>query len=115
MIVFQNNQVFSDQGKYIHRLGTETYFKRSMLLPSDTQANFEEVDEPPKYSAQEYKEKVAELIAQRYSLADELGIERQKETKPSEWQEHYDFCEECKIKAKEILNSQADNINSLNN
>lgn len=44
MIQIQNNEVFSDQNKYVHRLGTEQYFRRSFTLSGDTAEKFEEVD-----------------------------------------------------------------------
>lgn len=47
MIQVTKTDVYSDSGKFVHRLGTESYFKRSMLLPGDTAGNFEEVDEIP--------------------------------------------------------------------
>lgn len=47
MIHITSKEVYSDSGKFIHRLGTESYFRRSMLLPGDTADNFEEVDEIP--------------------------------------------------------------------
>lgn len=47
MIQIQNNEVFSDQNKYVHRLGTEQYFKRSFTLSGDTAEKFEEVDVIP--------------------------------------------------------------------
>lgn len=47
MIQIQNNEVFSDQNKYVHRLGTEQYFRRSFTLSGDTAEKFEEVDSIP--------------------------------------------------------------------
>lgn len=47
MIQIQNNEVFSDQNKYVHRLGTERYFRRSFTLSGDTAGKFEEVDSIP--------------------------------------------------------------------
>ncbi len=47
MIQIQNNEVFSDQNKYVHRLGTERYFRRSFTLSGDTVEKFEEVDSIP--------------------------------------------------------------------
>ncbi len=49
-----------------------------------------------------YEQKVEMLIRDKYSISDELAIQRQKDTKPEEYQEYYAFCEECKAKAKEI-------------
>lgn len=47
MIQIQNNEVFSDQNKYVHRLGAESYFRRSFTLSGDTVEKFEEVDSIP--------------------------------------------------------------------
>lgn len=57
--------------------------------------------EPP---APSYEECVEELIRERYTSNQELAIQRQRETKPDEFEEYFTFCEECKAKAKnEIL------------
>lgn len=45
--------------------------------------------------------KVIDLIRKRYSIDDELSIQRQKETKPEKFQEYFDFVEECKKIAKQ--------------
>ena len=50
-----------------------------------------------------YPNNVAKLIRQRYSLNDELAILRQRDEKPSEYQEYFAYCEECKSKAKQEL------------
>lgn len=50
-----------------------------------------------------YPNKVAELIRQRYSINDELAILRQRDEKPSEYQEYFAYCEQCKYKAKQEL------------
>lgn len=109
MIVIENKQVFSDEGKLIHRIGTETYVKRSMVLPTDIVEMFEEVDELPAYTKQQYDEKVAELVRERYSESEEFAIQRKylntiKGTKNpeviSEYEAYNDFVEECKIRAK---------------
>lgn len=50
-----------------------------------------------------YEELVVQLIREKYSLDDELAIQRQKETKPDEWSEYFSYCEECKAKAKEMV------------
>lgn len=48
-----------------------------------------------------YEERVEELIRERYSLNQELAIQRQRETKVDEFNAYYEYCEECKTKAKE--------------
>lgn len=47
-----------------------------------------------------YDEKVVSLIREKYSLDDELAIQRQRDTKPEEFKEYFAYCEECKMKAK---------------
>lgn len=50
-----------------------------------------------------YSEKVVSLIREKYSIDEELAIQRQRDTKPNEFQEYFNYCEECKAKAKEEL------------
>ena len=47
-----------------------------------------------------YKEHVERLIRERYSVSDELAILRQRDTKQSEFEEYFAFCEECKTLAR---------------
>lgn len=48
-----------------------------------------------------YEEKVEQFIREKYTVSDELAIQRQRDTKPEEFNEYFAFCEECKLKAKE--------------
>ena len=48
-----------------------------------------------------YDEKVISLIRQKYSLDEELAIQRQRDTKPDEFSQYFAYCEECKQRAKE--------------
>lgn len=48
-----------------------------------------------------YEERVEQLIRERYSLNEELAIQRQRDTKVDEFNEYYAYCEECKRIAKE--------------
>ena len=54
-------------------------------------------------SEQRYKQRIIELIRQRYTLDDELSIMRQRDTKPEEFNEYNAFVEECKATAKAEL------------
>ena len=47
-----------------------------------------------------YDERVVSLIRQRYSLDEELAIQRQRDTKPEEFNEYFAYCEVCKERAK---------------
>lgn len=94
---------------FIHKLGTDLYCKTKILLKGESVSDYEEVDELPKYTYEEYKQKVIELIRKRYSADDEFALinnimdvnstQRQK----SEYAEYQAYREECKIKAKEEL------------
>ena len=48
-----------------------------------------------------YEERVSELIHQRYSIDAELAIHRQRDEKVEDFQEYYEYCEECKRRARE--------------
>lgn len=101
MLIINNHEIYSDSGKYVHRIGSEAYFKRGYLLKKDTIDMFEEVDSIP-VSSEEYKQKVRELIAEKYKIEDEIALIRQKDTKPNEFAEYDSFVESCKTKAKEL-------------
>ena len=47
-----------------------------------------------------YSEKVVSLIREKYSLDEELAIQRQRDSKPQEFNEYYAYCEACKKKAR---------------
>lgn len=47
-----------------------------------------------------YEERVEQLIREKYSVNQELAIQRQRETKPEEFAEYFAYCEECKMLAK---------------
>lgn len=111
----------SSESGYIHKIGTETYFKKGIIFPTDTEDMFEEVNELPKYTRQEYEDKVKELIKCKYSIEDELAIQRKAfnaTITPStlsedninaiidEFTEYSSFVESCKVRAVEILNNK---------
>ena len=56
MIVITDKEVYSDAGKLVHRIGTDSYFKRCIKLTDDVDTDFEEVDARP---AQENTEPVS--------------------------------------------------------
>lgn len=104
--------MYSDSGKFIHRLGTGSYFKRSTLLPGDTVGNFEEVDEVPEETGTNYNEEVNSMIRQRYSLSEELAIIRQRDSKPDEFEAYNEYAEYCKV---EVKNRKHENNNNTFN
>lgn len=100
MIQITSKEVYSDSGKFIHRLGTESYFKRSTLLPGDTAGKFEEVDEIPEETGTNYNEEVNSMIRGKYSLSEELAILRQRDSKPEEFAAYNEYAECCKVEVK---------------
>lgn len=50
-----------------------------------------------------YEQKIVDLIREKYTIDEEFAIQRQKETKPNEFEIYFNYCEECKLKAKEIV------------
>ena len=47
-----------------------------------------------------YPDLVEELIGEKYSIGAQIAIIRQKDEKPEEYQEFFDYAEYCKIMAK---------------
>lgn len=50
-----------------------------------------------------YSDRIVELIRERYTLNQELAISRQRDTKEEEFKAYFEFCEECKKKAKQEI------------
>lgn len=48
-----------------------------------------------------YKREVERLIALKYDIRDELAIQRQRYEKPEEYEEYYNYAEQCKKEVKE--------------
>ena len=100
-------EIVAAEGKWLHRIGTEAYFKRAIMGKNGT-ADFEEVDDVPKYTDAEYSERVNALIRERYSESAELSILRQRDEKPERFAEYFAFCEACKKRAKVELSARTD-------
>lgn len=49
----------------------------------------------------DYERLVDSKIRTKYTLSQELAILRQRDIKPSEYQEYYAYCEQCKTEAKQ--------------
>ena len=64
--------------------------KRLLDYMPKTKALIEKAKEPT------YKEKIIIAIRQKYSVDDELAILRQRDTKPEEFKEYFDFVEGIK-------------------
>ena len=59
----------------------------------------------------DYKESIVSAIREKYSVDDELAILRQRDSKPEEFKEYFDFVESIKQSLKE--NDSADNWHEI--
>ena len=73
------------------------YFKGQYIeMTPEEIAEFEAMQVKP-----DYKESIVSAIRQKYSVDDELAILRQRDSKPEEFQEYFDFVESIKQSLKE--------------
>lgn len=102
MIQITSTEVYSDSDMFVHRIGTDQYFRRSTLLNGDSVGSFEEVGEIPIIDTG-YGERVNDLIRQKYSLSEELAILRQRDSKPDEFIAYNEYAEFCKAEARNSI------------
>lgn len=50
-----------------------------------------------------YDDAVDFAIRANYTISQEFAILRQKDEKPEEYKEYFDFCEQCKAHVKEMI------------
>ncbi len=114
-----DNILYADEGKTLRRkedkfmvgesiyLGFTNYIGGKRVDPphQDTPEDFEEVSPEDLYNERKklYPETVEKYIRELYSLSDELAIQRQREEKPEAFLNYFNFCEDCKRRAKEYL------------
>lgn len=107
MIRYDNHRITSDSGKYVRRR-SDGMTAKAIAAMTYAPEEYEEVDElPVPFDETAYKAVVERLIRERYSVADELGILRQRDTKPEEYAEYYAYAEQCKEEAKTEVTSAA--------
>lgn len=115
----EGNILYADEGKVLRRVadnlvvGPEyslgyTYYIGGQRLPEpklEVKEDFEELTEEEIRRKAEslYPGYVEKYIRERYSVSDELALQRQRDSKPDAFQEYFNFCEDCKIRAREEL------------
>lgn len=78
------------------------------ITAKDAWDEYEDIQVYIPYTEEELKEKtdreyeflVDSMIREKYSLSHELSILRQRDSKPTEFEEYNDYAEQCKQKAK---------------
>ena len=63
---------------------------------------------------EEYENKIVALIRKKYNINQELAILRQRDAKPQEYQEYYDYVEQCKEQVKNVHNYEEVLANAVN-
>ena len=63
---------------------------------------------------EEYENKIVALIRQKYNINQELAILRQRDAKPQEYQEYYNYVEQCKKQVKNVYNYEEVLANVVN-
>lgn len=110
MIEYNNHRITSDSGKYVRRRSDDLTAK-AIAAMTYAPEEYEEVDElPVTIDEAAYKAAVERLIRERYTVADELGILRQRDAKPDEFAAYNQYAEQCKAAAKCALQTEADTI-----
>lgn len=103
-----NNVLIADEGHLLKRKRDSLITKKS-YLGYIYYLNGIKLEKPYKENSDDYieiseeevyAERVSDLIREKYSLDAELAIQRQRDTKPEAFKEYFDYCEECKNKAK---------------
>lgn len=77
----------------IYRTLTEEEIAQSEAAAREAEAEY--------WANVDYDTAVEAEIAKRYTIGQELAIQRQKDEKPEEYQAYYAYCEECKAYVKE--------------
>jgi hypothetical protein len=115
----EGNTIYADEGKTLRRkadklmrgetltlgytcyIGGERLNEPRLEIPDD----YEEVSEDDLQKEKEalYPSLVEQYIREIYSLSAELAIQRQRDEKPEDFQNYFNYCEDCKRRAKTEL------------
>lgn len=99
---------YDEDGNILTEERTETYEVEVPVMVSVTRDMTAEeeaeikVQETQQYNNISYEDLVTQFIREKYSLNDELALSRQRDTKAEEFNAYFEYCEACKMKAKEI-------------
>ena len=90
------------QGNYLPKPIIDEYGRYNYKLVNGEVVEIAEQDKPA-YHPYTYEQLVELKIRTRYTVSDELALLRQRDSKPLEFAEYNDFCEQCKAEAKTEL------------
>lgn len=99
-IIKNRNQIVVNTDKsQIYNPTEETLFKNGWEIYTPPVS---EIKLPP--IEEQCKQRIVDFIRQKYSIDDELAIQRQRYAKPEEFEQYNQFVESCKQKAYNELN-----------
>ena len=99
--------IYADEGEFIGRKGAkfaEDFCKATTMRKGESKNDFVEVDKLPESGYEygwNYDEEVNRRIRRKYSESNELAILRQRDVKPEEYAVYNNYCEECKVEARD--------------
>ena len=118
-MIVDGNHIIADEGKVLRRIADKldvgsdywlgyTYYINGEKLPEprlEVPEDFEEllIEDIRRENLALYPKYVEKYVRERYSVSDELALQRQRDSKPDAFQEYFDYCEDCKRRAKEEL------------
>lgn len=118
-MIIDGNHIIADNGKLLRRISNHEvvgeeywlgylYYLNGQKLPEpllEVSTDFEEptIEQIKEENTKLYPLLVDKYIRELYSISDELAINRQRDTKPDAFREYFDFCEDCKRRAREEL------------
>ena len=118
-MIVEDNVIIADEGKTLRRIADKfvvgdryalgyTYYLGGVKLDSpilERPEDYEELtqEELHEDNIKQYPSLVDKYIRCKYSVSDELALQRQREEKKREFEIYYNYCESCKIKARHVL------------
>lgn len=104
-LYIKNNEIREQRFIDIVKDGYRTFNpSHAQLIADGWEVYTPSIREAVKVSIEEQcKQRIIELIRERYSIDDEIAIQRQRYVKPEEFEEYNDYVENCKQQVKEEI------------
>ena len=105
MLYIKNNEIREQRAIEIVKNGYRTFNpSHAQLIADGWEVYTPPIRESVEVSIEEqYKNRIVELIREKYSVDDELSIQRQRDSKFEEFNAYNSFVEECKVTARKEI------------
>lgn len=100
----------SSDGKKLRRISTGVIGSLHAAIAGDTADSFEEIPDgttAPAYTKEQYRAEVERLIADRYTIGQEIQFSREKESADG-YTDYLAYIEQCKARAIENLANRSE-------